>query len=169
MVRPGIIQYGLLPSYALRAPMALRPVMTLKSVLSLVKTVEPGTAVSYGCTFRAESPSVIGTNPAGYADGYRRTLSGRACVLVRGKRAPILGRVCMDQMMVDLTDIPEAKAGEEVILFGEGLPVDELARLENTINYELVCDVNRRVPRVYVRGARVIGELHYLEQTTGAQ
>lgn len=169
MVRPGIIQYGLLPSYVLRAPMALRPVMTLKSVLSLVKKVEPGTAVSYGCTFRAESPSVIGTIPVGYADGYRRTLSGRACVLVRGKRAPILGRVCMDQMMVDLTDIPEAKAGEEVILFGEGLPVDELARLENTINYELVCDVNRRVPRVYVRGAQVIGELHYLEQTTGAQ
>ena len=81
-----------------------------------------------------------------------------------GKRAPILGRVCMDQMMVDLTDIPQAKTGDEVTLFGESLPVDELAGMENTINYELVCDVNRRVPRVYLRGDRIAGEVHYLEQ-----
>ena len=164
MVRPGIILYGLMPSGKLRKPMDLKPVMTLKSVLSLVKWIEPGTAVSYGCTYRAEKPLVIGTIPAGYADGYRRTLSGRACVLVGGKRAPILGRVCMDQMMVDLTDIPQAKTGDEVTLFGESLPVDELAGMENTINYELVCDVNRRVPRVYLRGDRIAGEVHYLEQ-----
>ena len=164
MVRPGIILYGLMPSGKLRKPMDLKPVMTLKSVLSLVKRIEPGTAVSYGCTYRAEKPLVVGTIPAGYADGYRRTLSGRACVLVRGKRAPILGRVCMDQMMVDLTDIPQAKTGDEVTLFGKGLPVDELAGMENTINYELVCDVNRRVPRVYLRGNNIAEEVHYLEQ-----
>lgn len=148
MVRAGIILYGLTPSGEMdiqRFP--LSPVMELKAHIVYIKEIEDGDAVSYGGTFVAEGKRRIGTIPLGYADGYSRALSNRGTVLVRGRRAPIAGRICMDQFMVDLTEIPEAQEGDEVILFGEGLPLEELADIVGTISYELACQVSARVPR----------------------
>jgi len=162
MVRPGIALYGLYPSEKLRSEMPLRPVMTLKSVISFLKEVKPGGAVSYGRTFEIERPMTLATIPIGYADGYARSLSGRADLLVGGRRAKIVGRVCMDQLVVDVTGIPGLRADDEVIVFGGGLPVDELARLEDTINYELVCRVSKRVPRIYRRGGQPLSAMNYL-------
>ena len=148
MVRAGIILYGLTPSGEMdiqRFP--LSPVMELKAHIVYIKEIEDGDAVSYGGTFVAEGKRRIGTIPLGYADGYSRALSNRGTVLVRGRRAPIAGRICMDQFMIDLTEIPEAQEGDEVILFGEGLPLEELADIVGTISYELACQVSARVPR----------------------
>ena len=163
MVRCGIIQYGLTPSAQVMHTMELRPVMSLKSVISMIKTVEPGTNISYGRYFRAEKALRIATVPAGYADGYRRGFSAEgAYVKICGKPAPVVGRICMDQMMVDVTEIPEAKVGEEVLLFGEGLPVEELAEKEHTISYELVCGISRRVTRVYRKKGETVKVIRYL-------
>jgi alanine racemase len=166
MVRPGIILYGLAPSDAMMGRLPLKPVMQLKSIVSLVKTVEAGTAVSYGGTFVAKRETRIATVPIGYADGYPRGLSGRAEMLVCGKRAPVIGRVCMDQLMLDVTEIPQACEGEAVTVFGsdqgETLSVDEVAHLNGTINYEMVCLVGKRVPRIYLRRGEVVGELNYI-------
>ena len=149
MVRAGIILYGLTPSGEMDTKaFPLHPVMELKTHVIFIKEIQPGDAVSYGGTYVAEEPRRIGTIPVGYADGYSRLLSGKGEVLVRGKRAPIRGRICMDQFMIDLTDIPEAEEGDEVTLFGPGLPLDELAETVGTINYELACQVSARVPRV---------------------
>lgn len=148
MCRPGIILYGLSPSNAPELECDLTPVMTLKSVVSMVKEITKGDAVSYGKTFIAEKNLKIATVAAGYADGYPRLLSNKAFVIINGKKAPVLGRVCMDQMSVDVTDIPEVKMGDEVILFGKELSVDILAELSNTINYEIVCGISPRVPRI---------------------
>lgn len=148
MCRPGIILYGLSPSSAPELECDLLPVMTLKSVVSMVKEISKGDTVSYGNTFKADKKIKIATIAAGYADGYPRVLSNKAYVLINGKKAPILGRVCMDQMSVDVTDIPETKMDDEVILFGKELSVDILADLSNTINYEIVCGISPRVPRI---------------------
>lgn len=149
MVRAGIILYGLTPSEEMDTQaFPLHPVMELKTHVVYIKQIEAGDAVSYGGTYVADGPRRIGTIPVGYADGYSRLLSGRGEVLVRGKRAPIRGRICMDQFMIDLTEIPEAQEGDEVTLFGPGLPLDELAATVGTINYELACQVSARVPRV---------------------
>ena len=127
--------------------------MSLKSSVVYIKSVEAGTQISYGGTFTADRPMRIATIPVGYADGYPRSLSGKGYVLIRGKRAPILGRVCMDQMMVDVTEIPEAARYDEVVLLGsqgeERITAEELGELSGRFNYELVCDVSERVPRVY--------------------
>jgi len=162
MVRPGISLYGLYPSEKLRAEMPLRPVMTLKSVISLLKEVGPGGEVSYGRTFEIDRPMTLATIPIGYADGYSRGLSGKADLLVGGRRVKIVGRVCMDQLVVDVTGIPGLHTDDEVILFGDGLPVDELARLENTINYEMICRVSKRVPRIYRRGGQTLSAMNCL-------
>lgn len=154
MVRPGIILYGLHPSAQVNALPPLRPVMQLKSVLSLVKRVEEGASVSYGRCFTAEKPTLVGTIPAGYADGYFRLLDKSGYVTVRGKKAGLVGRVCMDQFMVELGQCPEAEAGDEVVLFGEEPLADALAESVGTIGYELVCSISRRVPRVYLRHGR---------------
>lgn len=146
--RPGIILYGLSPSDAPEFKCDLVPVMTLKSVVSMVKTVKKGDTVSYGRTFKAEKDIKIATVAAGYADGYPRALSNKAYVLINGQKAPILGRVCMDQMSVDVSDIKDVKMCDEVILFGKELPVDILADLCETINYEIVCGISPRVPRI---------------------
>lgn len=146
--RPGIILYGLCPSDAPELKCGLLPVMTLKSVVSMVKTIKKGDTVSYGRTFKAEKEIKIATVSAGYADGYPRLLSNKAYVLINGKKAPVLGRVCMDQITVDVSDIENVKMGDEVILFGKDLPVDILAELCGTINYEIVCGISSRVPRV---------------------
>ncbi|MFR3483188.1 MAG: alanine racemase [Clostridia bacterium] len=122
--------------------------MTFKSHVIFCKEVPDGSPISYGGTYVAEGTRRIGTIPVGYADGYSRRLSGIGHVLIRGHLVPIAGRICMDQFMVDLTSFPDIQEGDEAILFGEGLSVDELARLIGTINYEMVCMVSKRVPRI---------------------
>ena len=148
--RPGIILYGLLPSPKLEFAEKLIPVMTLKSVVSMVKEISAGDTVSYGRTFKADRTMRIATVSAGYADGYPRLLSNKGYVVIKGKKAPLIGRVCMDQMLIDVTEIDNVKMGDEVILFGKELSVDELATVCGTINYEIVCDVSKRVPRIRV-------------------
>ncbi len=150
MTRPGIILYGLSPSSASQFDIDFKPVMTLKSVVSMVKNINEGDTVSYGRTFKAEKSMKIATIAAGYADGYPRLLSNNGYVIINGKKANILGRVCMDQMAVDVSDIPDVKMGDEVLLFGKELSVDVLAEKSNTINYEIVCGISPRVPRVII-------------------
>ena len=147
-VRPGIILYGLTPDRDFDTKMNLSPAMTLKSVVSFVKTVTAGTPVSYGMTYTAPRDMKIATVAAGYADGYPRKLSSTGEVLIGGMRAKIVGRVCMDQLMVDVSDIKDVKMGDEVILFGKELSVDEIAEKCDTINYETVCGIAPRVPRI---------------------
>ncbi len=150
LCRPGIILYGLTPAADLKLSEDFIPVMTVKSVVSMVKTIRPGDTVNYGRTFKAKKEMRVATVTAGYADGYPRLLSNRGQVMIHGKRADIIGRICMDQLSVDVTDIPEVTAGDEVILFGKELPVEELANLCGTINYEIVCGISPRVPRIIV-------------------
>ncbi len=148
LVRPGIMLYGASAACGFE----LRPVMTLKSRVLQVKAVPAGAAVSYGGTFVAARPSVLAILPVGYADGYMRALSNRAWVTVRETRAPVVGAVCMDLTLVDVTGVEGVSCGDEAVLFGAGgPPVDELARLADTISYELLSIVGKRVPRHYVR------------------
>ncbi len=149
--RTGIILYGLTPSKELTLKQDFRPVMTVKSVVSLVKEVKAGTLISYGRTFKAPRDMRIATVSAGYADGYPRKLSSKGYVLIGGKRANIVGRVCMDQMCVDISDIDGVKMGDEVTLFGKELAVEELATAADTINYEIVCGISSRVPRIIIK------------------
>lgn len=148
MCRAGIILYGLTPSPDLKLPQDFIPVMSFKSVVSQVKEICEGDTVSYGRTFKAPKNMTVATVSAGYADGYSRLLSNRGYVLINGKRANIIGRVCMDQFCVDVTDIPNVKRDDEVLLFGKELPAEELADIIGTINYELVCAVSNRVQRI---------------------
>lgn len=154
MVRIGISLYGLYPSAQVKKKLVdLRPAMSLHTNVAFVKDVPEGTPISYGRTHVTSRSSRIATLPVGYADGYMRLLSGKAHVLIRGERVPLLGRVCMDYMMADITNLPGVKAGEPVVLFGtqgnQQISVDELAELTGTINYEVVCAVSGRVPRYY--------------------
>ena len=146
--RVGIALYGLSPASDLELKEDLIPVMTVKSVVSLVKEISKGDTVNYGRTFKAEKPMKIATVSAGYADGYPRILSNKGFVLINGQKADIVGRICMDQMCVDVTDIANVKMGDEVILFGKDLKVDTLADLAGTINYEIICGISPRVPRI---------------------
>lgn len=153
MVRAGITIYGIYPSDEIaKTEPELKSVMQIKSHIAAIRTVPAGTPVSYGGTFVTERVTRVATIPVGYGDGYPRSLSGKGCVLIGGKRAPILGRVCMDQFMVDVTDIP-ARELEEVTLMGEDhgsfLPVYELSELSGRFPYEFVCDIGKRVPREY--------------------
>ncbi|MBE6786972.1 MAG: alanine racemase [Ruminococcaceae bacterium] len=149
--RVGIALYGLSPASDLKVDLPLIPVMTVKSVVSQVKEIIKGDTVNYGRTFKATNNMKIATVSAGYADGYPRILSNKGYVLINGKKANIIGRICMDQMCVDVTDIP-VKMGDEVILFGKELSVDVLADLSGTINYEIVCGISSRVPRIIING-----------------
>jgi alanine racemase len=149
LVRPGIMIYGLYPSAEVSRSIKLRPAMTLKTRVAYIKSVPGEVPVSYGRTFYTQENTRIATLPVGYADGYSRLMSNQGTVLVRGKRAPVIGRVCMDMCMVDVSGIKNVKAGDEVILFGEELSADELANKMGTINYEVVCGIGKRVPRVY--------------------
>ena len=160
MVRAGIVLYGLYPSGELRSRPALKPALALKSVVSHVKTLLPGATVSYGRKFTAQREMRVATVPVGYADGYPRLLSpGGAEVLIGGKRCPILGRICMDQLMADVTALDRVRVGDTVTLIGrdgeEEITADELAEKEGTINYEVVCALSKRVPRVYVKNGKV--------------
>ncbi len=174
LVRAGIVLYGLDPSADAHFP-ALRPVLTLKAVVEQVKELAPGQSVSYGRTFINESgaPLRVATVTVGYADGYPRLLSGGAnggVMLVRGKPAPILGRVCMDQTIVDVTGIPDAAMGDEVTVFGpenaahSADTADSVAEKSGTINYEVVCGIARRVPRVYIQNGKIVQTVNYLEE-----
>ncbi len=145
--RPGIILYGLNPSNEVTLQ-GLKPVMTLKSVISMVKWINADEVVSYGRTFKAKGKIKVATVTAGYGDGYPRALSNKGQVIVGGKRANIIGRICMDQFMIDVTDIPNVSVSDEVILFGEELTADEVAEKCSTIGYEIVCGINKRVPRI---------------------
>ena len=167
MVRAGIVLYGLYPSNEVSPDLlALQPSLSWHSRISHIKTLEAGRAISYGGTFVTEKPTVVATIPVGYADGYRRNLSNRFYVLIRGKKAPILGRVCMDQMMVDVTDIPGAELGEDVVLVGQSqdaqIPVEEIAEACDSFNYEFVCNISRRVPRLYFQEGKLKETVHYL-------
>ena len=162
MVRCGITLYGIYPSDEVdREKLAIRPVMSLKATVTYVKEICPGDEVSYGGTFKAERTMRVATIPVGYGDGYPRLLSSRGYVLIHGKKAPILGRVCMDQFMADVTGIPEAKAGSIATLLGKDggaeISVEELSELCGRFPYEFVCDIGRRVPRVYYKNGGIIG------------
>lgn len=148
MCRAGIILYGLTPSSDLTLPQNFVPVMNFKSVVSQVKQINKGDTVSYGRTFTAKSNMRVATVSVGYADGYSRLLSNKGYVLINGCRANIIGRICMDQLCVDVTNIPNVKRDDEVLLFGQNLPVENLAEIIGTINYELVCNVSSRVVRI---------------------
>lgn len=154
-VRAGIILYGLYPSKEVeREPVPLKPLMSLRSHIAYIKTVEPGAEISYGGIFTTVRETRVATIPVGYADGYPRGLSNKGSVLIRGKRAPILGRVCMDQFMVDVTDIPEAEELDQVTLLGKDgedcITMEELGELSGRFNYEFACCISKRVPRVYL-------------------
>lgn len=154
-VRPGIIQYGYYPSDEVQKErLPIRPVLSFYAALAMVKPLQAGTTVGYGNTWQAKRDSVIGTIPVGYADGYNRLLSNKGKVLYRGLELPIVGRVCMDQFMVDLTDAPEAKEGDMVTLIGQDGAVsfwaDEMGRDLGTISYEITCNIGKRVPRHYI-------------------
>ena len=150
MVRAGILQYGLWPSNEVAHPFHLRPAMKFCARIVYIKTISPGTSIGYGRHFIAERETRIATISVGYADGYIRAYACGA-VEIRGKRAAIAGRICMDQCMVDITDIPEAKIGDVVTLFGsDTLPADDLAEWANTISYEVLCLVSKHVSRVYI-------------------
>ncbi|MEG0833561.1 MAG: alanine racemase [Oscillospiraceae bacterium] len=162
MVRPGIILYGLSPNGMPIEGIDLRPVMTLKSVVSLVKTINAGDSVSYGCTFTSDREMKIATVPMGYADGYPRAMSNRGFAWVNETVVPVVGAVCMDQLMLDVTDV-EVNEGDEVIFFGGTSPIslDNVAVIAKTINYELMCGISRRVERVYVKNGDISEVVDY--------
>ena len=151
LVRPGIMIYGLYPSNEVSQSIELQPAMTFMTRVIFVKWVPPGCPISYGRTFTTQRQTMVATLPVGYADGYSRLLSSRGEVLIKGHQVPLMGRVCMDMCMVDVSEVENVHPGDEVILFGKGLPVDEIAMKIGTINYEVVCAVGKRVPRVYVK------------------
>lgn len=160
MVRPGIALYGIYPSNAVARSEELRPVLSLRARVARVHWLQPGQAVSYGRTWVAERTTRVALVPCGYADGLRRGLSNRAALLVRGRPVPIRGRVCMDSCMVDVTDLLEVAVGDEVTIIGSDgdavLPIAELAELEGTIPYEILCGISARVPRLFLRDGQVV-------------
>lgn len=166
MVRSGIVTYGMYPSDEVnKNSLMLQPALTLKSNVVYVKEVEAGTGISYNSTYITDHDSVIATIPVGYADGYPRQLSSKGRVLIHGKSAPIVGRVCMDQFMVDVTNIPDVQEGDMVTLIGqdgdESISIEEVANLVGSFNYELVCDIGKRVPRVYYKEGKKVGTADY--------
>lgn len=168
MVRAGICIYGLYPSDEVdRSRIKLTPVMEIKSFITYIKEIGPGTPVSYGGTFVASETMRVATIPTGYADGYNRALSNKGFVLIRGKRANILGRICMDQFMVDVTHIPEAREDDEVTLIGkdgaEEITVEEMAACFGGFHYEIICDIGKRVPRVYIKDGAIAGTKDYFD------
>jgi len=170
LVRPGCILYGIYPSgVTQREKLKLKPVMTLKTRITHVKTVPPGTGISYGLTYTTKSESLIGSLSVGYADGYSRALSNKAEVWVEGGRVPVVGRICMDQTMVDLTGLLRPIRGSAVTLFGDGLSgeprVEDIASWMGSIADEVVSGVSRRVPRVYTRKGKVVEIVDYLQGT----
>ena len=167
-VRAGITLYGLWPSEQVsRDVVDLQPVLSLKSRIVYLREVEAGVPVSYGGTYVTPKRMRVATIPVGYGDGYPRSLSNRGFVLIRGRRAPVLGRVCMDQFMVSVDEIPEAAEGDEVTLIGSDgggrITMEELGELSGRFNYELACDLGKRIPRVYMKGGRITATKDYYD------
>lgn len=167
MVRSGIITYGLYPSEEVsKDVLDLRPAMSLKTHIVYIKEVGPGEGVSYNHTFVTKRNTKIATIPVGYADGYPRALSSKGRVLIRGQYAPIIGRICMDQFMVDVTDIPDVSVMDEVTLVGvdgeNRISVEEVANGAGSFNYEFVCGVSKRVPRVYMQNGKIKEAIEYM-------
>lgn len=167
MVRSGIVTYGMYPSDEVDPELLnLKPALQWRSRVTHIKMLPPGREISYGGTFVTTRKTRVATVPVGYADGYRRILSGKFYVLIRGRRAPILGRVCMDQMMVDITDVPDVKIDDPVVLVGNDgndvITVEEIAAAADSFNYEFVCGISRRVPRRYRQNGQIIKTVHYL-------
>lgn len=148
-VRAGIVLYGLKPSSDIRLPDGMQPVMSLHAVVSMIKSIEQNETLSYGRTYTAPSQRRIATIPAGYADGIPRLLSNKGYVIIKGKKAPVTGRVCMDQFCVDVSDIEDVCIGDDVTIFGPELSVDTIAEIAQTINYEIICGISKRIPRIY--------------------
>ena len=152
LVRPGIILYGYFPDEKLKETLNLKPATKLKSKVTFVKTVPEGTPISYGRAFQAKEETRVATVPLGYADGLRRILSNQGEVIIRGKRAKIIGNICMDNFMVDVTNVPDVQIGDEVILWdNEKLSIEEMAQKCHTINYEILCTIGQRIPRKYIK------------------
>ena len=167
MVRSGIVTYGMYPSDEVDPGLLdLKPALQWRSRVTHIKMLPPGREISYGGTFVTTRRTRVATVPVGYADGYRRSLSGKFYVLIRGRRAPILGRVCMDQMMVDITDVPDVKIDDPVVLVGSDgndvITMEEIAAAADSFNYEFVCGISRRVPRRYRQNGQIIKTVHYL-------
>lgn len=167
MVRSGIVTYGMYPSDEVRPELLdLTPALEWVSRITHLKCLPAGREISYGGTYVTTAPTMVATIPVGYADGYRRSLSGKFYVLIRGRRAPILGRICMDQLMVDVTGIPDVGVNDPVVLIGrsgeETITVEQIAQAADSFNYEFVCGISRRVPRVYISGGKEIYSVHYL-------
>ena len=166
-VRAGIILYGLWPSEEVDHSARLQPILSLYSQIACIKTLEKGREISYGATFCTDRPTRVATIPVGYADGYPRGLSNSADVLICGKRAPILGRICMDQFMVDVTHIPDAVQGSLVTLIGqdgtERITMEELGEKSGRFNYELACCLGKRIPRVYQSGGKTVRTKDYFD------
>ncbi|MGH2331249.1 alanine racemase [Thermoanaerobacter mathranii] len=162
MVRPGIVLYGSYPSEEVKRPLDLRQTMGFKTKIVYIKEVPEGTSISYGKTFITKRKSKIATLPVGYADGFNRLLSNNYHVLVKGKYAAVVGRICMDQTMIDVTDIEGVEVGDDVIIFGnqegEKITAEEIAKKLNTIPYEVYCGISSRVPRIYIYKGKVVGE-----------
>lgn len=161
MVRDGICLYGLYPSEEVhKERLPLTPAMEMKAYVSFVKELPAGVEIGYGGTYTTTKDTMVATIPVGYADGYPRCLSGKGYVLIHGKKARILGRVCMDQFMVDVTEIPDVKVGDVATLFGKDgdaeISIEEISEMAYSFNYEFVCDVGKRVPRVYFRNGEVV-------------
>ena len=174
MVRSGIVTYGMYPSEEVPPEkLKLQPALQFLSRVSHVKLLPPGREISYGGTYVTTRETRVATVPVGYADGYRRSLSGKFYVLIHGRRAPILGRICMDQLMVDVSEIPETAVGDRVTLVGqdgdEVITVEEIARAADSFNYEFVCGISRRVPRIYVSGGKNVHSVHYLLDSYASQ
>ncbi|MCI2056081.1 MAG: alanine racemase [Oscillibacter sp.] len=153
MCRPGVVLFGTEP---MSAEFGLKPVMTLKTTVGPIKEYTEGTSVSYGRTYYTDKTRRIGVLTIGYADGLQRCLSGKWEMMTKDGPAKICGRICMDMCMVDLTDLPNVKTGDEVVVFGEGNPVEKMADVAGTITYELTCAVSKRVPRVYIENGKVV-------------
>lgn len=167
LVRPGIILYGLMPSSFLNGEINLQPALKMKTVVSMVKTIPAGTPVSYGRTYSAEKDVKIATVPIGYADGYSRSLSGKAQMKIGDRLVSVIGRICMDQCMLDVSEIEDISEGTTVTVFDSNpsspLSVDSLAQKAATINYELICGINKRVPRVYTRQKEIEAIADYMK------
>ena len=167
MVRSGIVTYGLYPSSEVDPGLLdISPAMTWRSRITHVQDLPAGREIGYGGTYVTSGPTKVATIPVGYADGYRWSLSGKFHVLIKGQKAPILGRICMDQMMVDVTHIPDVAIGNSVVLLGQqedaSITAEEIAAAAGSFNYEFLCGISRRVPRYYVRGGRTVQTIHYL-------
>ena len=162
MVRPGVMTYGIHPSADTTGILDLKPLLSLYTTISQIRDIPAGTDVSYGRTYTTPTDRKLAVLSVGYADGLSRGLSGRAQFLVRGKKAPVVGRICMDLCMLDVTDIPDAQVGDEVTIIGADLPCEVLADQLQTIPYEILCDINKRIPRIYLQNGKASEILQYI-------